>query len=162
MIFGGTVEFHKNVIEKLKFIFKFGAEESNAFKYVGIEISQNDDYSINIQQLNYIQSFEEIPIRKQPKNDVLIDKEKTLCRRIVGQLNWMAGISRPDVSFYICEASTKLNNSTISDAVKINKIARYVKSTHVTIKFPIMNLGEVKFVMQVLTIYRTEAVKEGK
>ena len=144
MIFGGTVEFHKNVIEKLKFIFKFGAEESNAFKYVGIEISQNDDYSINIQQLNYIQSIEEIPIRKQPKDDVLIDKEKTLCRRIVGQLNWIAGISRPDVSFYICEASTKLNNSTISDAVKINKIVRYVKSTPVTIKFPIMNLDEVK------------------
>ena len=127
MIFGGKVEFHKNVIEKLKFIFKFGSEESNAFKYVGIEISQNDDYRINIQKLNYIQSIEEIPIRKQPKDDVLTDKEKTLCRRIVGQLNWIAGISRPDVSFYICEASTKLNNSTISDAVKINKIVRYVK-----------------------------------
>ena len=51
------------------------------------------------------------------------NEEKTLNRSAVGQLNWVAEISRPDISFSVCEASTKFKQATVGD-VQQNNICR--------------------------------------
>ena len=56
MIWGGT-EYFKNNIDNLKSTFKFGSEETETFVYIGIELTQNSDYSIRIEQNNYIASI---------------------------------------------------------------------------------------------------------
>ena len=72
-------------------------------------------------------------------NSPLTEAERTQYRSVVGQLNWVAGISRSDISFSVCEASTKFKNVTVAD-IYVNKIIRNVKSTKNCIKFPRLDL----------------------
>ena len=62
MVYGGTKQFENNIISKLKNIFKFGTEDCEAFTYVGIDLKQNPDFSIDISQNDYIKSISEIYI----------------------------------------------------------------------------------------------------
>ena len=57
----------------------------------------------------------------------LTPSEKTLYRSIVGQLNWVAGISRPGISFAVCESSTKFTHATVADIIYVNMIIRKLK-----------------------------------
>ena len=54
MICSGTQYFYKTVIEKLKTTFKIGSESLEAFIYLGLNIKQNTDFSIDVDQTNYI------------------------------------------------------------------------------------------------------------
>ena len=69
MIWGGTEYFKSNVIDNLKSTFKFGSEETDTFVYIGIELTQNSDYSICIEQNNYIASVSEILLPKERMSD---------------------------------------------------------------------------------------------
>ena len=64
IVYGGTM-FENSVIQKLRQIFKFGCEDSEVFTYIGIELQQNDDYSIIISQKSYIDSIKEIILDKE-------------------------------------------------------------------------------------------------
>ena len=57
--------FENSVIQQLKQIFKFGCEDSEVFTYIGIELQENDDYSIIISQKSYIDSIKEIILDKK-------------------------------------------------------------------------------------------------
>ena len=46
MIWGGNENFKIKVIENLKNTFMFGSEETKAFTYLGIQLIQNDDFSL--------------------------------------------------------------------------------------------------------------------
>ena len=74
----------------------------------------------------------------------LTPSEKTLYRSIVGQLNWVAGISRPGISFAVCESSTKFIHATVADKIYVNMIIRKFKSSHCFIQFPQLDLNTVK------------------
>ena len=41
------------------------------------------------------------------KDASVTDHERAKLRSALGQVNWIAGISRPEISFDVCEASTK-------------------------------------------------------
>ena len=71
------------------------------------------------------------------------DDETKKLRSALGQLNWLAGISRPEISFDICEASTKVKNATVSDLLGINKLIKLVKEEKTHIKFPKLNLDHL-------------------
>ena len=49
MIWGGTEYFKTDIIDNLKSTFKFRSEETETFVYIGIELTQNSDYSICIE-----------------------------------------------------------------------------------------------------------------
>ena len=143
MIWGGTAEFKDNVITMLKDKFCLGSENSEAFTYVGIEIIQNEDMSIKINQSSYIESIKPIYLSKErlaQRTETITDEEKSFYRGAIGQLNWVAGTSRPDISFAVCEASTKVNNATVADLLRINKTIKKLKSTPSYIKFPRLDL----------------------
>ena len=113
--------FENSVIQKLKQIFKSGSGDSEVFTYIGIELQQNDNYSIIISQKSYTDSIKEIILDKEQikkvKDQLTEIERKDYCRP-VGKLNWVSGISRPDTSFYVCDTSTKFQNATITDALK--------------------------------------------
>ena len=104
----------------MKQIFKFGCEDSEVFTYIDIELQQNDDYSIIISQNSYIDSINEVILDKEQikqVKDQLTEINRKDYYRAVGQLNWVSGISQPDISFYVCDASKKFQNATITDAL---------------------------------------------
>ena len=110
MIWGGTDKFYYHVIEKLCAIFKIGVTNSRAFKYVGIDVIQNQDNSITISQNNFCNSINPTDIprdRLANKEDPIRDNERTMLRGVIGQLNLLAGISRPDISVDVCQAKVR-------------------------------------------------------
>ena len=132
MIWGATAEFTDNVITMLKDKFCLGSENSEAFTYVGIEIIQNEDMSIKINQSSYIESIKPIYLSKERLaqwTETITDEEKSFYRGAIGQLNWVAGTSRPDISFAVSEASTNVNSATVADLLTINKTIKKLKST---------------------------------
>ena len=87
--------------------------------------------------------------RLKENNKLLTNEEKTSHRGAVGQLNRVAGISRPDTSFSVCEASTKFKQATVADLPYDNKIIKNVKNSKNEIRFPKLNLNNIK--LQLLT-----------
>lgn len=65
------------------------------------------------------------PGRAAEKNVPLDDKEQTLYRKLIGQLNWAVQGSRPDMAYEIIAMSTKLQQAIVGDFVRaIKKISR--------------------------------------
>ena len=132
-----------NIINKLKQTFHTGAEQSQAFNYIGTYLKQNDDFSFTINQVDYINSINEIKVNdilERNKNDKLTEKEITSLRGALGKINWVARMSRPQISYQVCEISTRVKNSTIADKFTINKLIKFIKSTRSHITIPAMNL----------------------
>ena len=74
------------------------------------------------------------------RNSPLTAAERLQYRSVVGQINWVAGISRPDTSFSVYEASTK----TVADVYHVNKIIRNGKNTKNCIKSPHLDLKKLQ------------------
>ena len=108
-----------------------------------MEVSQNDDYSIVIRQDSYIRSINPIYFTSDQlldKSRSLSDNEKSYLRGVIGQLNWVACVTRPDVSFDISQASSRIKHATVKDVLDINKIIKRVKSKVNYIKFSCLDL----------------------
>ena len=60
MIWSGTQYLYKTVIEKLKTTFKIGSESLEAFIYLGLNIKQNADFSIDVDQTTCINGIDPI------------------------------------------------------------------------------------------------------
>ena len=139
-----------SVNNKFKNLFHVGTENSEAFTYVGINIKQNKNMSIIIDQQSYTNSINTIPLNNEQVSSPqrkLNENEKTLLRSAIGQLNWLANISRPEISFQVSNISSKISNATISDIKEANKIIKFVKENKSHITFPSLDLKSTKIVM---------------
>ena len=89
--FGGKDTFQRNVISRLKRIFKVRRHENGTFKFLGFGVQQTKD-GIIIHQNLYASSISPIDIKKGRslgKNDAL-SKEKTDLKRPTNQMIWGA------------------------------------------------------------------------
>ena len=75
VLWGGTRDFIYT-INKLKQTFHIGAERSQVFNYTGIHIKQNDGFSISINQIDYINSINEIKVNDNLKGNKMINSQK--------------------------------------------------------------------------------------
>ena len=108
VFWGGSSEITRN-IAKLREAFYIGKEHTHAFTYIGINLKQSNDFTITIDQNGYINSINEIKIddiHNRNSDDKLTSHEVTLLRRALGKINWIAGMSRPEISYHVCEIST--------------------------------------------------------
>ena len=138
-LWGGTSKFENNVIQHLRKTFDINYEHTTAFKYIGINLIQNNDKSIVMNQETYINCTNPISIdttRSAQKNETLTDEELNFLRGLNGQLSWIAGISRPDLSFNSCHLSSSVKSAKVSDLQLANKTLRHAKSNISNIRFP--------------------------
>ena len=106
--------------------------------------------SIIIDQQSYADSINIIPLNNEQVSSPqrkLNENEKTLLRSAIGQLNWLANISRPEISFQVSNISSRISNATISDIKEANKIIKFVKENKSHITFPSLDLKSTKIVM---------------
>ena len=118
------------IIKQFKLIFHIGSENSSTFKYIGINLEQKDDMSIEIDQTSYTESINLIPLTKQQSSNThktLNDSETSQLRSALGQLNWLSNMTRPEIGFQVSNISSNIKRATINDIKQTNKIIKYVK-----------------------------------
>ena len=118
-------------MSKLKQTFKFGTEDAEAFTYIDTELTEHADFTITMSQKNYINSISEISFSKEQtrqSSDKLDEEKRKDFRRAVGQFNWVSGITRSDILFHTCDASTRFKNTTVANGLRVNKKIKEYKN----------------------------------
>ena len=139
-LWAGTTNFENCVINILKTKFLIGSSSSKSFRYVGLNIVSKGD-EIMVDQLQYASSLQTISINKARSSNKLCElseTEKNEYRALVGQLNWLAANTRPDIAFDICELSVATKKATVGDLLKLNKVVDRVVKDSVKLHFPAM------------------------
>ena len=147
-LYGGSEEFNKNVIQPLHSIFTVGSEYCDSFKFLGLNLKQSND-CIMLNQIGYIDELEEVKLdksRKEEKNCLLTPSELKNMRSLIGQLGWIAGQTRPDILFDVCNTSSRVKNATVKDLLHVNKVIRKVKSDNVTLSFGMIDFSNCKII----------------
>lgn len=81
------------------------------------------------------------PRRASRKHDNLNQQEVKQLRETVGQVNWVATQSRPDLSFDVLELSVSMNESKVENIKQANKMVRKLRCDNCAVFFP--RLGNV-------------------
>lgn len=134
----GSTLFDSIVIKPLLQRFIAGKQESNSFRYIGFGIIQNDK-EITMDQGKYITDLEGIridPGRAKERNSPLTLEEQRQFRSLVGQCNWAAQGTRPDLAYEVVELSSKFEKALVSDLIRANKNVIKLKQLRSFIKFP--------------------------
>ena len=131
-IFGRDKLFNEQIrnIKKIT----IGIESEITFVYLGLNIQQYQNYSISVDQISYNNNVEYVEMdakRKADKSDMVTNIEPKKYRTLIGQLNWIACQTKPDLSFDHCEISSVANKAKVSDLIKANKVLSKAKSNHV-------------------------------
>ena len=141
LVWEGSINFEKQIINVLKGTFAVSSQESETFKYLGLYIDQKNEV-ITLRQIPYINELKECDIEKSRKElqhaKVTNSEAQQLCG-LAGQLNWSSAQTRPNMSYHVCEVSTSVKDTKIIDLKSANKAIRKFKSSEVTLKFH--NLG---------------------
>ena len=135
----GTPEFKSKVIDQLQHVFLIGSSESKAFKYVGLNITSYNDGSFTLDQLDYAATLTPMTVSRQRANvkvGEVSELERSEYRALVGQLNWIATHTRPDIAFDMCELSTACNRATVADILQLNKVITRVKTDNILLHMP--------------------------
>ena len=66
---------------------------------------------------------------------------------LIGRLNWVASLSRPDIPYDVCELSTSLKHATVKNILDANKVVKKLKSDSLVLKFQSINEENVKIVV---------------
>ena len=137
----GNEFFDRAVTEKINKKFEFGSEYDIDFRYVGINIKQENE-CIFVDQKHYIENMEEIKIDTRDNERLLTEEERKEFRGIVGSLNWVSLISRPDVSFEVVDLSTKFQAPTVADMMFANKAVRKIKNSQTNLRYRKLMINE--------------------
>ena len=144
MLHGGSDHFDVNVMDKVKSSFKFGLEESESFRYVGMNMTQKADH-ILIDQDHYVKGIE-LPDMEVAKNlkvtDLLCSEGQSIFRSCVARILHIGYISRPDVCFEGKCLSTKFGNATKGDLKTALKKIQKLQGQSTKMCFP--NVGDIE------------------
>ena len=137
----GTENFETNIIQGIRSKFLIGSSGSSMFKYVGLNVISKND-SIVVDQFHYSSSLSPAKIshtRAMQKTCGLSDHEKSEYRALVGQLNWLATHTRPDIAYDTCELSVCFNKATVGDLLRLNKLVERVTRDGLRLRFSRLN-----------------------
>ena len=49
-------------------------------------------------------------------------------------------MTRPEISFFVCETSTRVKDATVSDLIAANKIVKFIQNTTTYIRIPTFDI----------------------
>ena len=150
VVHGGTPLFETSVIKRLHAYFKVGSSHRKSFSFLGISLHQNDDFSIVIDQTSFVSTLVPIPISKDrfaDKSSRISSIEEKQLRSLIGQLNWLAGISRPEISFDVSLMTSRIRMATVEDLLYCNKVLKQVQANPTSIKFSPLSLKGISLLV---------------
>lgn len=131
--YGGQHEFMQQVIESMKEKLKVGDQEVGNFKYIGVNVRHKEE-EICLDQKKYVESIKEPESRSFEGLRVLKKKELTLYRSVVGQLNWVAQHTVPEIAYDVSDLSRAFKEGTTQDMKKLIKVVRKTKRSKAEIR----------------------------
>ena len=160
----GSEKFEKDILENVTKTFMIGSESEKEFRYIGINLTQNQE-GVILDQAHYPEGMsmhEFTADRKKEADENLTEKELKEYRKIVGSLNWVATTSRPDLCFEVVELSTHFKNATVRDMLAANKAVRKLQTHDYKILFPSLVLDdELRIVLYSDSAYKNLNDKVG-
>ena len=84
-------------------------------------MKHNPDNSITVNKNSFTNTAQPIIIPKEiftNKETKVDQEEKKLLRGVIGELNWLAGITCLDIRYDVSDASMKVKDATIADVFK--------------------------------------------
>ena len=138
--FAGSNLFHETVITHIRNTFSLSKEHSLSFRYLGLEVQQIDD-GIIIHQDSYIQSITGITADLSDSKTKLSTSSLRQFKGLIGQLQWRAKQTRPDISYDACVLSTKVKSASLRDIKKANKLLKSLQQIKVVVQ--ISNTGDI-------------------
>ena len=115
VFWGGTQAFRENVIGCVKNIFRISKENQHSFVYLGLTMKQNK-CDIELNQDNYVSEMSQVEIqneRSRAPDDALNEDEHKQLRTAIGQLNWVANQTGPDIACEAFQASISFKNARV-------------------------------------------------
>ena len=148
-LYAGTAKFKNEVIKKIIERFEISKMSDGCFIFIGWNLVQADN-KISVDQIGYAKTmtlhcFENQ--RRKQRDDALTSSETTAYQAMVGQLNWLACQTRPDIKFDVLTLSTSLKNPTVDNMISCNKIIQKAQSKEVKIVFNKLQLDSVQIIL---------------
>ncbi|CAL4136914.1 unnamed protein product [Meganyctiphanes norvegica] len=131
ILYCGSQNFNDTIITSLQKQFRVGSSAEASFTYLGVDFKSYTD-GITVDQKQYISSISPSPItmaRQSNKDSCLSVQEIADFRSLVGQLNWVATQTRPDVAFDTCELGVSISKAVVSDLLHLNKVVGGLNKT---------------------------------
>lgn len=149
MLYGGTIEFQEKVMIPFQNMITIGAKHDQAFCYIGLNVVQHEDKSISLDQNHYLSNLRIIDeINSSDKNyqpsEIITEEVRLKMRKVLGKLNWLTTMSRPDIAYQTCYMSTLVNKASQRDIVKLNKVVKYAKSNTLKLVFPTLTISKLQ------------------
>ena len=132
---GGSDKFMK-MLAGVEARFKFGAFDKGEFTYTGIRFRQWDDFSIEYDQIEYIEKIKPIVLGRGRKDDpeaLVTEDERTSYRSLIGALQYAAVHSRPDLAAKIGELQSEVTRAKVKHLVLGNKVLAEAKQNRVSL-----------------------------
>lgn len=143
-------EFFQNKLLELERLFPFGSRKSRDFTFTGLKIHQADDFSITVNQTQYVKDIPGIPLsrerRAQPDAAVTEDERQKL-RAVIGSLQYSAVNSRPDLCSRLGSLQSQINKATVQTLCEANRTLHEAKvHADTCIKINPIDLERLRFV----------------
>ena len=137
-------------INKLQKSLPFGSHKKTSFVFTGIALEQHLDFSIEAQQMSYIQDImpTEIPRhRRSNPESPLSESEKSQLRAIIGSLQYAVTHTSPDLAARLSEVQMQMASPTISSLLLANRVLKEGKETaEASITYQSIPFKDVTFV----------------
>src|SRR5215469_14019295 len=122
LCYGGNDEFNEKVINKIKEKIKVGMEENRNFNYIGIDITDNEKEGVIMSQEDYVKEKVRIPAVINGNINRYLNKwEQKNYRSDLGQLNWLAQNTRPDLSYMVSYLGRNMEQATTKNFSELSR-----------------------------------------
>ena len=133
----GTDRFTKNVSDVIVKKFKISKREQENFKFTGVDVSRLENGDIIIGQEAYKDALTQVSIADENENvDKLLTKDEFKSfRGASGKLQWLAEMTRPDLTYDCLEMSSHGKDATKKELKAINKVMKKAKEHESLIRY---------------------------
>ena len=129
--------------------FPFGAHKKRNFTFTGLTLTQHDDYSIHVNQQQYIRDIHPITISRERRmipDSPVTEAERQSLRAIVGSLQYAAVNSRPDICSRLGALQSLVNKAKVETLVEANRTLHEAKQfSDVALKIQPIPMEDIRF-----------------
>ena len=121
---------HQHLMTQLKQKYQWGTWEHTEFVQCGIQVRQLPDYSIEIDQQQFLEDLEEINLsrdRSRTPDLPTTEHEKKQMRAVLGGASWVCGQTMFPYSVDVGMLLTTVPKSTVADVLTTNQLVRSLK-----------------------------------